>query len=319
MLAALRRLQVVIVGVLLVCPVELLESVGIEVQGHNAALVVDRHRRLVLHRLGHVVDVDVAAEHLLRVPPVERDRCAGEADVGGVREGVAHLLGRPDGNGAVILDGLGEAVLAAMGLVDHHHDVAAVAERLVAFRELLHGGEDDSVCLPALQEPPQVLAGGCLHRCLAQEGRAPGELTEQLVVEVVPVGDDHDRGAVDALLEHVGEEDHRERLTRALRVPEDADSSVARYRFHGALRGLVHPEVLVVRGENLNDLLVGVVEADEVAKDVAEAVLAEHAVDGRLPARVVLRVVAIEALPLAEAILRGGNGAYLGRGHVRHH
>ena len=76
----------------------------------------------------------------------------------------------------------------AVRLVDHHHDVAAAAERLVALRELLHGGEDDAVSLPALQEPPQVLAGGRLHRRLAQEGRAPGELAEQLVVEVVTIG-----------------------------------------------------------------------------------------------------------------------------------
>ena len=317
-LAALRRLLVVLVGVLLVCPVELLEGVGIEVQGHNAALVVDRHRRLVLHRLGHVVDVDVASKHLLGVPAVERDRRASEADVGGVRKGVAHLLGRPDGNGAVVLDGLGEPVLSAVRLVDHHHNVAAAAERLVALRELLHGGEDDAVSLPALQEPPEVIAGGRLHRRLAQEGGAPGELAEQLVVEVVPVGNDHDRGAIDALLEHVGEKDHRERLARALRVPEDADPAVTRDRLHGTLRRLVHPEVLVVRGQNLDDLLVGVVEANEVAQDVAETVLAEHAVDGCLPARVVLRVVAVEALPLAEAVLGRGDGAHLCRGHVRH-
>ena len=154
MLAALGRLLVVLVRVLLVGPVELLERVGVEVQGHNAALVVDRDRRLVLHRLGHVVDVDVAAEHLLGVPAVECNRRAGKADVGGVRQGVAHLLCSPYRHRAVVLDGLSETVLAAVGFVDHHHDVAAIAERLVALRELLHCGEDDAVGLPALEESP---------------------------------------------------------------------------------------------------------------------------------------------------------------------
>ena len=154
MLTALGRLFVVLVRVLLVGLVELLERVGVKIQRHDPALVVDRDGCLVLYGLRHVIDVDVAAEHLLGVPAVERNGSAREADVGGVRQGVAHLLCSPYRHRAVVLDGLGETVLAAVGFVDHHHDVAAVAERLVALRELLHCGEDDAVGLSALEESP---------------------------------------------------------------------------------------------------------------------------------------------------------------------
>ena len=109
----------------------------VEGQFGEAALVVDRHRRVVVDRAPDVVDADVVAEDGPGIGVLELDGCAGEADEGGVGQGVAHVAG-------VAVD---EVVLAAVGLIGDDHDVAAVGERRMAVasllgEELLDGGED---------------------------------------------------------------------------------------------------------------------------------------------------------------------------------
>ncbi len=207
-----------------------------------------------------------------------------------------------------------------MRLVHHDHDVAPVAQRLVAVGELLHGREHDAVGLAALQQALQVLAAGSLHGCLAQKRRASTELAEELVVQVVSVGDDHDGRAVQVALQQVREEHHRKRLAGALRVPEHADLAVARHGLLGALDGLAHAEVLVVGGEDLHGPVIAVVEADEVLDQVEQARLGHHAVEHRLPGRRLgLGVVAVGRLPRHVAVLVGGDGSHAGLGHVAHH
>ena len=75
----------------------------------------------------------------------------------------------------------------------------------------------------------QVGAVGGLHRRLAQQVAAAGEGAEELVVEVVAVGQ-HDDGRVRhrRVQDHAaGVEGHRQALARALRVPDHADAPVA--------------------------------------------------------------------------------------------
>ena len=58
----------------------------------------------------------------------------------------------------VRVDPFGQAVLAAVSLVHHHHNVAPVAQRLVAVRELLHGREDDAVRRTPLKQILEALS-----------------------------------------------------------------------------------------------------------------------------------------------------------------
>ena len=81
----------------------------------DAALVVDRNRRAVLDAPVDVVNIDVLAEHGGRVHIFLLDRRPGETDKGGVRQGVAKILGEAIGDFAGLARHLGpEAVLAAM-------------------------------------------------------------------------------------------------------------------------------------------------------------------------------------------------------------
>ncbi len=65
---------------------------------------------------------------------------------------------------------------------------------------------------------------------LAQELLAAGECAEELLVEVVAVGDDDERRVLHLRMQHdaSGVEGHGEALARALRVPDDADPASAR-------------------------------------------------------------------------------------------
>src|SRR5450759_1602594 len=108
-------------------------------------------------------------------------------------------------------EAVNEVVLAAVRLVGDDHDVATVREDRVAIatllgEELLDRREDD-----AAGADPELLAQvgpvGGLHGRLAQEIAAAGERAEELVVEVVAVGQDDDRR-----VGHRGLEDHPARV-----------------------------------------------------------------------------------------------------------
>ena len=319
-LAALDAGGVCVLGVLRVDGVKLGKDALVQMKRNHAALVEDGARGVVLHGLRHVVHVDVVAEYLARVLVLGGDGRPREADVARVGKGLSHHAGRAYGHVAALVHALGQPVLPTVRLVHHHDHVAAVAQRLVAVHELLHRREYDAIGLAPDEQVLQVLAALGVHGLLAQESLAASELPVELVVQVVTVGDDHDGRAVQPLLQKVREEDHRERLARALRVPEHADLAIACHRLHGAVGRLAHREVLVVPSEYLHNALGRVVKADEVVHDVDEALLAEHAVEHRLPVGVRRsRVVAVHALPGDVAVLLGRNGAHARLGEVAHH
>ena len=319
-LAALDAGGVGVLGVLRVYGVEPGKDALVKVQRDHAALVEDGPRRVVLHGLRHVVHVDVVAEYLARVLVLGGNGRPCEADVARVGKRLAHHAGRAYGHVTALVHALGEAVLPTVRLVHHHDHVAAVAQRLVAVHELLHRREDDAVGLATDEQVLQVMSTLGVHGLLAQERLATPELAIELVVKVVAVGDDHDGGAVQPLLQKVREEHHRERLARSLRVPEHAYLAVSAHGLHGAVGRLAHREVLVIPGEYLHDALGRVVEADEVVHDVDKALLAEHAVEHSLPIGVRRsRVVAVHALPGDVAVLLGRDGAHARLGQVAHH
>ena len=208
-------------------------------QLREAALVVNRHRGAVLHGTLDVVDADVVAEHGPGVGILELDGRAREADERGVGQCVAHVAG-------VAVD---EVVLAPVRLVGDHHDVAAVGQQRVPVpfllgEELLDRGEDHAArCDGELR--PQVRAARGLRRRLAQEVAAPGEGAEELVVEIVAIGEHDDGGIAHGGLadDAAGVERHGQALARALGVPDDADAAVAGLAAGEAARLVASPDV----------------------------------------------------------------------------
>ena len=186
-----------------------------------------------------VIDADIVAKHGAGVGVPQFDGCPGEADEGGLGQGIAHVAGEP----------VDEVVLAAVRLVGDDHDVAALGKRragvaLLLGEELLNGGEHHAAHVDR-ELDAQIRPTCRLYRRLAQQVLTAGEGAEKLVVEVVSVGENHDgrvghgRFADDA----PGIEGHTQALTRSLGVPYDADPPVAR-RASGLPAGLVAASLL---------------------------------------------------------------------------
>jgi hypothetical protein len=273
----------------------------VEHQLREPALVVDRHRGAVLDRALDVVHADVVAEHRPRVGILQLDRGAGEADEGRMGQRITH----------VPREAVDEVVLAAVRLVGDHDDVAAVGQHrlpvaLLLGEELLDRGEDHAPRRDG-KLLPQVGSAFGLHRRLAQEVLAAREGAEELIVEVVAVGEHDQRRVLHRRLAHdpAGIERHGQALAGALGVPDDADPSVTRLA-PGLFPRLVTPSrlrhravqlgrpqrladghldrvELVVAGHLLRELAAArVLEHDEVADEVEESLFLEQPFDRHL-------------------------------------
>ena len=313
----------------------------VERQLGEPALVVDRHRRLVLDRALDVVDADVIPEHGAGVGVLKLDRRAGEADERGVGQRIAHMA-------RIAVE---EVVLAAMRLVGDDDDVTAAGEHRVAIplllrEEFLDGGEDDAAHIDG-QLRAQVRPACGLHRRLAQEILAPREGAEKLVVEVVAVGQ-HDHGRIGHRLladDAPGVEGHGQTLPGALRVPDDADAPIAgiaarlsaglvpaarlgdplrvllqRRRAQGLADRSLHRVELVIAGHLLDERAAVVLEDDEVAQQRQEAALLEDALDRHLQLRVEGRrqLLAVDGAPRLEPLPAGGERAEPRLHPIRH-
>ncbi len=108
---------------------------------------------------------------------------------------------------------------------------------------------------------------------------AGGKDAEELVVQVVAVGEHDERGVRHLGLPHelAGVEGHGEALAATLGVPHDADAVIAGDGSDCRRDGLFHRPVLVVRGHDLGDLGAVDLEDDEVTHGVEEAALLEDA------------------------------------------
>ena len=264
------------------------------------AFVVDRHCGAILHRALDVVDRDVVAEDRTGVGVGLFDRRAGEADEGGARQGVAHVAG----------EAVNEVVLAAVRFVGDDHDVAPLGKRrvpvtLLLGQELLDGGKYH----PARghrQQLAQVGPALGLQRRLAQQLLAAGERPEELVVEVVAVGEHHQGRVLHGRLadDAPGVEGHGQALARALGVPDHPDAPVARLTAgrpacvstavaapkpggaQGLGHGHPHSVELMVAGHLFDEPSAAVIlEDNEIAHQIKESPLLEQPLDHHLQLR----------------------------------
>ncbi|OPZ80548.1 MAG: hypothetical protein BWY76_03326 [bacterium ADurb.Bin429] len=232
----------------------------IQSQLRQPRLVVDGHNRAILYRPLDVVNINLIAEHGARAAVALFHRGAGKADEGRPWQCIAQVLGEAIRHGC--RRGIHmptEPVLTAVRFVGNDHDVAPVGELRegIAFlfrHELLNGGEDDAAG-GDIQQVAQVRAALRLYRCLPQQRLTAAEGAKELVVQVVAVGDDHQRGVFHRRVadDFPGEERHRQAFAAPLGVPHHADAPVA-MRGGGVQRagdGFFRRVVLVVRGHFL--------------------------------------------------------------------
>ena len=136
------------------------QRVLVELQVDNPALIVNRASGAILHRLGHIVNVDIVAKYLTGAAVLGRDGGAGKPDVCSVGQAVPDDAGCADGSldlqfALFILLGdhlFGEAVLTTVSLVSHNNDVPPLRQRLFSAFKLKHGSKNNSIRRPAIQQ-----------------------------------------------------------------------------------------------------------------------------------------------------------------------
>ncbi len=186
-------------GCLLEIGINLRLLVLLELQLGESALVIDRHGRLVFHRAQDVVDADVIAEHRPRVRVGLFDGRAGKPDPRRLRQRFPHPSRKP----------INEIVLAPVRFIGNHDDIVAFRQRPAIFGGKFLNGRKHHTAARHIQELPQMVAALRLDRYLPEEFPAPRERPKQLVIQIVPVGDDHDGRVL-----HAGMTDQPARIER---------------------------------------------------------------------------------------------------------
>ena len=166
-----------------------------------------------------------------------------------------------------------------------------------------------------------MLAALSLYRCLAQEIPAFGKLTEKLVIQIVPVSDDHNGRTLHLFLQKMSIKHHRQGFSRTLSVPEYTAASVSISPGGSDRRGhrFADGKILMIASQNFECPGAFVAEADEVFQDIQKAILLEDSFKecvklgiGRVFVAAVLR------LPLHESVFARGNGPRLACRLVAH-
>ena len=169
----------------------------------------------------------------------------------------------------------------------------------------MHGCEDHATGTD-LKQLPQMFHGFCLHGLLPQDFTAALKLTKQLVVQVIPVRQHHQRGVLHRrMADHQTRiEQHRQALATSLSVPDHAATMIAglapthaarpesafvlRKHFrrtahsarpNGFLHGCTNRMELMVSGKDLEHAVAVriVFEHDEIPDQLEKMLLLEHA------------------------------------------
>jgi hypothetical protein len=170
-----------------------------------------------------------------------------------------------------------EIVLAPVRLIGDHDDVAPVREQRVrvarGVREKLLDRREDHTARCDPQLLPQVRPALRLHRCLAQQVLAARECPEQLVVQIISIGQRQDRRVGHRRMQDdlAGIERHGQALARPLCMPDHAHPPVALRprRFDCRLERRVDRVELVVARELLDQPATALVlEHDEMPDEI---------------------------------------------------
>ncbi len=171
--------------------------------------------------------------------------------------------------------------------------------------ELLDQREDVAVVLA--QKLPQMRAAGRL-RVLLGHRTAGGKRLVDLIVQLVPVGHDHEGPVAGQRPQHLlREEQHREALARALGVPEHPEPPLVLPDFSDRLDRAVDAQHLMVLADLLDQPALALLEHREALDDVEQPVRPAGAPQhGRERAHRNLALV-LDPLPLGK-MLEGRRG-----------
>ena len=136
------------------------QRILVKVEFDNAALIVNRTRCTIFHRLCHIINIDIITKNFTRISIFCRNRCSCKAYVSCIRQGIMNDTGIANDRMCffftlfIFFDDnfFIKTILSTVGFIGHHHNIPPFGKRLLATLELEHRGEDDAVCFSAIQQ-----------------------------------------------------------------------------------------------------------------------------------------------------------------------
>ncbi len=201
-----------------------------------------------------------------------------------------------------------KAILTAVRLIRHNDNVSALRKCLLTAFKLEHGCEDNSIRTSAIKQCLQMLLALRLNRRLTKEVRTLGELCIQLIIQIDTVRHNHDRRAVQCLLQKMCIKHHRQRLAGPLRMPEYTALSVGLRRDLRLLNCLMNREILMVGSQYLKSAVAHAGEQNEIFQDIQKPRLLEHPLIEGFKGRIArVFIISILRLPFHETIQAGSD------------
>ena len=188
------------------------QCIIVQIEIDDTALIIDGTCGTIGYCLSHVIHVDILPEHLFGISVALGDGRTRKAKEDGIGQSLTKQQGIAFLHALRLVIPMFIAILRTVCLVGDDDDITPVAEQSCFFLKLLDGGEDDAAAHTAFEQLGKFLAALGLLWSLTQEVLAAAELAEELVVEVLAVGDHDERTFGEVLDEEVGKEHHAQRL-----------------------------------------------------------------------------------------------------------
>ena len=297
-----------------------LNGLLIKLQIHDTGLIEHGACGAIFDGLRHIVDIDIVTEDFSSILIFLGYRCPSESYERGVRKGVVDDTGHAHADLAFRVDLLLESVLSAMRFICHYNDIPTFRKRFVGFLELLHRSKDDAIGFTPKQQFLEIVTARRLDWFLAKEVLTLGELSIELVIEIITVCNNNDGGLIQNGLNQMGIENHRERFSAALRVPENTNLSIGVGGTDGAVNSLLDCKVLMVASKDLGRTSFINTEASEVLDEIEETVTLEHSnEEGIVIHEIFCFLKSVPCFPFHETVFLASNGTSLRESHVAHH
>ena len=136
------------------------QRILVKVEFDNAALIVNRTRCTIFHRLCHIINIDIITKNFTRISIFCRNRCSCKAYVSCIRQGIMNDTGIANDRMCffftlfIFFDDnfFIKTILSTVGFIRHYHNISTFGQRFLATLKLEHRGEDDAVCFSTIQQ-----------------------------------------------------------------------------------------------------------------------------------------------------------------------
>ena len=273
---------------LIVVGLDLLDKLAVGNNARRTAFVEDGFGDAVLHGFYHGIFIHDSTKDLHR--RIYRRAC--EANIGGIRQRIAQVLGKTKRafhaclrNGQLFL----QIGLRTVRFIADTDDVGPIGKQIDILREFLYSSKEHTSAGAALQFGFQILATlHLLYHAVAHKLLGVEQQARELVVQISTVSNQNDGGTAQgfALHQQSRQEEHRQRLaaTRstkvgaAFAVASCVEFAVVQY----ILKKRAGGEILRITADELALVFRGVREIDEVVNHIDKSVFAEHSGNHRL-------------------------------------